>query len=85
MITRLEAAQARLDEADAAFNAGEYADAARDYTLAAEQLEAFWRETGGTRGQCIDAQNMRRRASMAVMIRDQQTEDETRAAKEAGR
>jgi hypothetical protein len=71
--TRLDAANARKTEADAAFKAGNYAAAARDYTLAAEQLEAIWWEMHGERGASPDAQNMRRAAREAIRRRDADT------------
>lgn len=68
-MTRIQAANARATEADNAMARGDYAAAARGYTLAAEQLEAIWwgmhRSTKSP-----DAQNMRRLASLAIKQRD---------------
>lgn len=68
-MTRIEAANARTAEAEAAMQRKDYAAAARDYTLAAEQLEAIWHQMHGTT-KSPDAANMRRAASRAVALRD---------------
>lgn len=67
---RAKAAAARASEAQAAFDAGEYASAARDFTLAAEQFEAIWHEMHGERGASPDAGIMRRAAREAGLRRD---------------
>lgn len=67
---RAKAAAARAAEAQAAFDAGDYAAAARDFTLAAEQLEAIWHEMHGERGASPDAGIMRRSAREAIQRRD---------------
>lgn len=68
--TRIDAANARTAEGEAAWTAGDYAAAARDFTLAAEQLEAIWHDMHGHRGASPDAGNMRRRAREAIQRRD---------------
>lgn len=70
MTTRLEAALARTSEAEAAWLNGDYAAAARDFTLAAEQFEAIWHEMHGERGASPDAGNARRQAREAIQRRD---------------
>jgi hypothetical protein len=70
MTTRIEAANARAAEGEAAWTAGDYGAAARDFTLAAEQFEAIWHEMHGHRGASPDAGHMRRRAREAVQRRD---------------
>jgi hypothetical protein len=72
MTTRIEAANARATEAKQAWDRGDYAEAARDYTLAAEQLEAIWHGMHGGRGTSPDAGNMRREARAAILRRDAQ-------------
>lgn len=74
-MTRLEAANNRRAEAEAAMAAGDFAAAARDFTLAAEQLEAIWWEMHRST-KSPDAQNMRREASKANrMLRDRDEEN----------
>ena len=67
--TDLEAARARAIEAQAAWDRGDYAAAARDWTKAAEHLDNVWwqmhRRTGSP-----DAANMRRSARAAIIRRD---------------
>ena len=68
-MTHLEAGNARRAEADVAMMAGDYAEAARCYTLAAEQFEKVWwdmhRSTNSP-----DAQGMRTAARKAIRLRD---------------
>lgn len=68
-MTNLEAAKARQAEADAAMARGDYAEAARGYTHAAEQLEKVWWQMHGTT-KSPDAINMRRSAREAIQLRD---------------
>jgi hypothetical protein len=70
-MTRIEAANDRTAEGDAAMTRGDYAAAARAYTHAAEQLEAIWWDMHRERGNSPDAQNMRRKAREAIQRRDQ--------------
>jgi hypothetical protein len=67
--TDLEAARARATEAQAAWNAGDYAAAARDWTKAAEHLENVWWQMHRTTNS-PDAANMRRAARAAIIRRD---------------
>jgi len=69
-MTRLEAANARSAEAELAWSKGDYAAAARDFTLAAEQFEHIWHEMHKQQGTSPDAGNMRRRAREAILRRD---------------
>jgi len=68
-MTRIQAANARATEADAAMQRGDFAAAARGYTHAAEQLEAIWWEMHRTT-KSPDAQNMRHLAIFAIRQRD---------------
>lgn len=68
-MTNLEAGNARRIEAIAAMNAGDFAEAARCYTWAAEQFEKVWWEMHRT-VKSPDAYNMRQEASKAIRLRD---------------
>ena len=68
-MTNLEAGNARRAEADIAMAAGNYAEAARCYTWAAEQFEKVWWEMHGTT-RSPDAQGMRAAAVKAIGLRD---------------
>ena len=68
-MTNLQAGNARRAEAEAALNSGDYAAAARDFTLAAEQFEKVWWAMHGTT-KSPDAQNMRNAARAAIQLRD---------------
>jgi hypothetical protein len=68
-MTRIQVANDRAREADNAMSRGDYVAAARNYTHAAEQLEAIWwamhRSTKSP-----EAQNMRSLANIAIKQRD---------------
>jgi hypothetical protein len=68
-MTNLEAGNARRAEAEAAMAAGNYAEAARCYTWAAEQFEKVWWEMHQTT-RSPDAQGMRAAARKAIQFRD---------------
>lgn len=68
-MTNLEAGNARRKEADAAMAAGDYAEAARCYTWAAEQFEKVWWEMHRTTNS-PDAYGMRTEARKAIQLRD---------------
>ena len=68
-MTRLEAAQNRVNEADAAMIAGDWAAAARDYTLAAEQYQGAMWEEAENNAPYMWARDM---ASKAIELRDAQ-------------
>ena len=68
-MTHLEAGNARRAEADAAMMAGDYAEAARCYTWAAEQFEKVWWEIHRSTNS-PDAQGMRTAARKAIRLRD---------------
>ena len=68
-MTRIQAANARVNEADTAMARGDFAAAARDYTLAADQLEAIWWEMHRSTNS-PDAKNMRKLASIAIKQRN---------------
>jgi hypothetical protein len=68
-MTNLQAGNARRAEAEAAMAAGNYAAAARDFTLAAEQFEKVWWEMHRTTNS-PDAQGMRTAARKAIQLRD---------------
>jgi hypothetical protein len=69
-MTRIEAAQARRNEAEAAMTAGDYAEAARCFTWAAEQFEAIWWEMHRST-KCPTAIKMRALSVQAIRLRDQ--------------
>jgi len=68
-MTNLQAGNARRAEAEAAMAAGNYAEAARCYTWAAEQFEKVWWEMHRTT-KSPDAQGMRTEARKAIQLRD---------------
>jgi hypothetical protein len=68
-MTNLQAGNARRAEAEAAMAAGNYAEAARCYTWAAEQFEKVWWEMHRTT-KSPDAQAMRAEARKAIQLRD---------------
>jgi hypothetical protein len=68
-MTNLQAGNARRAEAEAAMAAGNYAEAARCYTWAAEQFEKVWWEMHRTT-KSPDAQGMRAEARKAIQLRD---------------
>jgi hypothetical protein len=68
-MTNLEAGNARRAEAEAAMAAGNYAAAARDFTIAAEQFEKVWWEMHRSTNS-PDAQGMRAAAIKAIRLRD---------------
>lgn len=69
MTTLIEAARARATEAQAAWNRGDFAAAARDWTKAAEHLESVWWQMHQNTNS-PDAANMRRSARAAIIRRD---------------
>jgi hypothetical protein len=68
---RYQAARLRQAEAEKAWHDGDYAAAARNFTLAAEQLEAAWNEERQD-GTSPAAAHMRACASEAIKRRDMQ-------------
>jgi hypothetical protein len=68
-MTRIEAANARRTEAEAAMAACDYAEAARCYTWAAEQHEAIWWEMHRST-KCPTAIKMRALSVQAIRLRD---------------
>ena len=68
-MTNLQAGNARRAEAEAAMTAGNYAEAARCFTWAAEQFEKVWWDMHRTT-KSPDAQNMRNAARAAIQLRD---------------
>jgi hypothetical protein len=68
-MTNLEAGNARRAEAEAAMAVGNYGEAARCFTWAAEQFEKVWFEMHRTTNSS-DAQGMRNAARRAIRLRD---------------
>lgn len=68
-MTNLQAGNARRAEAEAAMAKGNYAEAARCFTWAAEQFEKVWWEMHRTT-KSPDAQMMRNSARSAIQLRD---------------
>lgn len=68
-MTPIQAAQARRTEAEAAMAAGNYAEAARCYTWAAEQFENIWWEMHRSI-KCPTAIKMRALSVQAIRLRD---------------
>lgn len=68
-MTNLQTANARRTEAEAAMAAGDYAEAARCFTWAAEQYEKVWWEMHRST-KCPHAIKMRALSGQAMRLRD---------------